>query len=258
MKHLLNPLYALALILAGCEQPTPRRPAAPTWTAWPPLRDAGNLGPVVTDIESHLPAGNPYRARDRVNWVHEGTQGIAGRLRDRFHRPGFYVLDNRAVLMHEAGTLAAVAAAVPPSLRGPGYQLYLVSQQGYFGKQPTYVFDEWVAYTNGSAARLALKISDRTETVASMIEFVPYALCVPYATRSRDPQMQRFIAWQVERVLALHAESQIPCSTLDTLRTAADADRLRQFARRYFGPSWTRQTWDSNRCSLSKSNCTQP
>jgi hypothetical protein len=198
------------------------------------------LGPVVTDIESHLPTGHPYRDSDRVTWTHEGTHGIADRLRQHFRCPGFYALNNRAVLMQEpAGTLASVAAAVPASLRGGGYRLYLISQQSYFNGRPTYVFDEWMAYTNGSEARLELGISNRSETVRSMIEFVPYALCVPYATRCHDPQMRLFIAWQIERALALRDKSKVACTTLTTLRTAADAEPLRQFARQYFGPTWT-------------------
>jgi len=207
----------------------------PLLTNYPPLRNVGNLGPVVTDIESHLPAGHPYRDNDRITWTHEGSHGIAGQLRNKCRQSGFYLLGNRAVLMHEpATTLSAVAAAVPLSLRGQVYRLYLVEGQRYWQNQPTYVFDEWVAYANGSEARQQLGIRDRAETVEYTLEFIPYSLCVAKASRSQDPQMKAFIRWHIERCLTF--------GNVNRLRTASDAEALRQFTRTYLGAEWTKKT----------------
>jgi hypothetical protein len=178
-----------------------------------------------------------------VTWTHEGTHGIAAQLRNQYRQPGFYVQENRAVLMQEpVVTLAQVAAQVPTSLQGRGYNLYLIQQQAWFQEQPTYVFDEWTAYTNGSEARFRRRIVERGETVKSMMEFIPYALCVPKAARSQDAQMQGFVRWQIERAAALYRVSGVRTSTLDRFRTAADAKALRQFTRQYLGADWTYQT----------------
>ena len=216
------------------------------WTPCAPIRDVGDLGPVVTDIESHLPAGHPYRDADRITWTHEGTHGINSLLRNRYGCPAFYVLKNRAVLMQEPTTTlampwSAVAAKVPPSLRGEVYGLYLIQMQSYWNSQPTYVFDEWVAYTNGAEARQALGIRDRAETVRYMLEFCVYAACVPQAAGSDDPQMRAFYKWQVERAVALYRASGVKSNYLDRLRTEPDAALLREYLRGYCGPQWAQR-----------------
>jgi len=222
----MKTLILLTVLVTGCAPlPGPKGPACITYA---PLRNIGNIGPVVTDIESHLPASHPYRDRDLVTWVHEGSHGIAGQLRNLYHCPGFYVLRDRAVLLQEPNTtLSAVAARVPASLRGRGYNLYLIQQQHYFQDQPTYILDEWVAYTNGSEARARLSLQARGETVESMMEFIPYALCLPM-----DPQLKAFVRWQIERAVRL---GRVP----DALQTSPDAESLRQSTRKCFGTNWT-------------------
>jgi hypothetical protein len=143
------------------------------WTPAPPIRDVGNLGPIVTDVESHLYAGHPYRDADRITWVHEGSHGVSSLLRNKWGCPAFYVLQNRAVLMPEPRTtLSAVAGRVPQSLRGEVYNLYLIQMQQWWNNQPSFVFDEWVAYTNGAEARRRLGIPDREETLRYASEFI--------------------------------------------------------------------------------------
>jgi len=239
-------LVVCLVLLAGCGPaavPPAPRPPAPAWTPWPPLRDASGLEPVVRDIESHLPAGHPYHSADRIIWVHEGTHGVNSRLRNAYQCPGFYVLGNQAVLLREpATTLATVAALIPPSLRGEVYRDYLLQTQGDWGDQPSYVFDEWTAYTNGLEARYRLGITEHEETGRFALEFVVYAVCVPWAARSQDPQTKAFLQWQTERTLDLCRKSGIHSAIFDRLRTASDATMLRSFAREYFGPDWTRRT----------------
>jgi len=231
-------LCVIALTQFSCDLPLlPTSYPQPTWTTYSPTWNPGNLGPVVTDIESHLWSGNPYREADKVGWVHEGTQGIAGLLRSKYHCPGFYVLQNRAVLMPEPPTtLSAVAAFVPRSLRGKIYHTYLVQARVSWNSQPTYVFGEWVAYTNGAEARQQLGIRRRHETVDYALEMSVYAICVPMVSGSNDAQMRAFIRWQLERVVSLAGPD-----SLRRLRDAPDAESLRTFARSYFGAEWTRR-----------------
>lgn len=232
----------LLCVLVGCVLATPGISAAPTWTNYPAIRSVGNLGPVLTDIESHLRAGHPYRNDDdKVNWVHEGTHGLASYLRNQYHRSGFYCLQNRAILMLEPSTtLDKVASAVPTSLRGRGYNLYLIHAQRDWQNQPTYVFDEWSAFTNGSEARNKRRTPNRTDTLQSMVEFIPYAICVLKASQTTDPQIREFVRWQIERALTIYNESGIRVETLNRFRKAPDAEHLRQFTRSCFGADWTR------------------
>ncbi len=210
----------------------------------PPIREVGNLSPIVADVESHLPAGHPYDDADRITTVHECTHGINSLLRNTYGCPAFYVLENRAFLLKEpATTLARVAELVPPSLRGEVYDLYLVRAQRDWNDQPSYVFDEWAAYTNGAEARQQLGIQDRAETVRYMLEFCVYAVCVPEAAQS-DGQLRPFIRWQIERALKLCAASGIESGYLTRLRTSEDAANLRDFIRDYLGRDWARKVLD--------------
>ncbi len=215
--------------------------SAITSIIYPPLRTVKDYGPVVTDIESHLPARHPYREKDKIGWVHEGTHGINSQLRNTYHRPGFYVLKNRAVLLTEPNiTLRDVARAVPKSLRGRCYNTYFVQARRSWNQQPTYVFDEWVAYINGSEARHQLGISKQRATVSYMMELCVYSLCV--AKASNDQRLKPFIKQQMKRTLDIYAKSGVPSRLLATLRRASDAKSLRDFCRRYFGKQWTRTT----------------
>lgn len=237
-------LLILLICLVGCEssvnQPAPRVTVEPVWTTYAPLRTIRDMGPVLTDVESHLHAGHPYaNPGDLVNWAHEGTHGINSDLRQTYHRAGFYVLNNRAVLIDNPPiTLTAVAREIPPSLRGFCYSLYFVQQLRDWDDTPTYPFDEWVSYSNGAEARLRRNIPGRDDTVQFALEFVPYSICVAKAMRTAglaaDPQMRAFIRWQTERCVLLGHTSGKTIPRLD----ATDAAALRAFAKDYFGSTW--------------------
>lgn len=218
--------------------------ALPTFTNYPLIRNVGNLNGVVADIESHLPARHPYRDADKITWVHEGTHGINSQLRNEFRRPGFYVLGNRAILLKEEPrtTLTRVSRLVPVSLRGGVYNLYLLESRRWWENQPSYLFDEWVAYTNGTEARLvgADVVYGREETARYMLEFCVYSTCVPWSAKSDDMQLRNFIMWQIERSMILLRKSRIKSPYLDRLRRSADATELRIYMRDYFGLEFTR------------------
>jgi len=203
-----------------------------------------NFGPVVTDIESHLHAGHPYREADLIGWVHEGTHGINADLRSKFRCPCFYVLNNRVVrIQHEpATTITRVSRLVPISLRGAVYKSYLIDSRQYWEHQPSYLWDEWVAYTNGAEARRQLAIHERGETVEHMMEFCVYSACVAWSAKSDDPQIRFFIMWQIERSLSICRASGIRNTYFVRLRASPDAEVLRVYMRNYFGVKWTLET----------------
>ena len=243
MKYLLT----LLIFLVGCEAPaetpapTPNVSIEPVWTHYAAVRAVKDEGPVLTDIDSHLPQGNVYtRESDPVTACHEGSHGIASDLRQAYHKAGFYVLNDRAVLIdNPAITLTAVAREIPVSLRGFCYNLYFVQQLRDWNDTPTYPFDEWTAYTNGAEARLRRNIPDRDDTVQFCLEFVPYSICVAKAAHDaglpEDAQVKAFIRWQTERCIRLAKAAKVPLPDM----SKPDADSFRDFCRLYFGARWT-------------------
>jgi len=206
---------------------------------WMPIRVVMNT-PIIADVESHLPAGHPYYDADPITRVHESTHGINSLIRQYYGRPGFYLLGNKAAVIDEPKTtLSRVAQIVPVSLRGEVYDLYLIQQQIYWQNQPSYVFDEMTAYTNGAEARRQLNIAERQETVRYMLEFIVYSSCV--AKAAPEPQMREFLRYQIERAIEIYHRSAVPTSYLNKLQTNTDANELRCFLRDYFGRSWCRK-----------------
>jgi len=243
----------------------------PEWDDCPVVHQSNRgVGVVLTDIDSRMPDRHIYRDNDRVTWGHETSHGIASRLRmaqdgfragngttvkttaglDVFKSTGrenaFYVLLGRSIRLTEPDvTLADVARAVPRSLRGRIYNLYLVQQQRDWNDTPLYVFDEWVAYTNGADVRYDEGIAGRDEAVDHMVEMMAYGLTL--ATMTDDPKLEDFARWQALRAVQLFGiaedyDSDRGAATIHAMRTAADAERWRAEVREALGDEWTQMT----------------
>jgi len=241
----------------------------PEWTNYPARRNITNLGTVLSDIESHMPANHIYKDSDKITWAHETSHGIASNLRMKFQRGrptgwmknqwksmfgakrvnGFYILNNKVAIIEEPNTtIQAVAKRVPRSLIGGVYNLYLIEQARSWGNTPLYLFDEWNAYILGSACRLDLDIKSRSETVLYMLEFNVYATCVAMTSQSEDPQFKNFLMWNLERSMNLYKDSKEKLGNsekhdhyLEKMRTNADAAEFRDFCRMYYGEQWTKK-----------------
>ncbi len=189
---------------------------------------------IVADIESQLWVGHPYADDDKVSHVHEGTHGINSRIRRLHRRPGFYLLNGKALLLDKEpeGTLAGVAKAVPPSVRGSVYNLYLVEMRGDWNEQPSFLMDELTCYTNGAIARKELGIKNRKETIQYAAELIVYTSCIAYASGDNDIQLKETLRYLIERANRLGAREYLNLSD-------PDCDEYIQFLRRYFGPLWT-------------------
>ena len=219
---------------------------------YPLVRSLDNsLGKVLSDIDAHMPAGHIYRDNDRITWSHETTHGINSNIRQKFSGSGringFYVLENRAIVVKEpATTIRAVAARVPNNLRGGVYNLYLVSQAGAWNDTPLYLCDEHSGYLNGSACRLDLGIISRSETVQYMLEFNVYISCIPWTSGSDDPQLKSFLMFQIDRAMKVYKDSvnlgnlDSSNSYLEKMRTGSDATQWRGFCKQYYGSDWCR------------------
>lgn len=161
------------------------------WVEYPTIRDVKETNTVLKDIRDHLPATHNTASHDKVNYVHEGTHFINSQLRIKYHLPGFYCLNNKAYILprEPIGTIAEISNKVPIELRGSCYKLYLIDQQKDWNKQPSYLFDEWSSYINGSASRE--KGTDRTDTIEHMLQFVVYCYYVPGCKELWKYQLKR-------------------------------------------------------------------
>jgi hypothetical protein len=188
------------------------------WHEAPCLRGTpAGLGPFLTDVESRLPRemGTRYRDSSRITWCHETTHGIHAALRNRYRLPAFYPGGGRFALVEPpAITLSDVAAVIPQNLRGTRYQLYLVKQRRDWERDPLYVWDEWVAYDNGTTAGLeetARQRSGASDDAIACIELSTYALGVAAAARRKgvpvSGQFREFLAWELRRSLGLYARA---------------------------------------------------
>jgi hypothetical protein len=175
------------------------------------------VGAFLADIESRLPPemGTRYRDTSRVTWCHETTHGVHADLRNRYRLPAFYPGGGKFALVEPpAVTLAEVAAVVPGPLRGTRYDLYLVRQRREWNRDPLYVWDEWVAYDNGTTTgieevgRAQVGMSD---DAIACIELSGYALAVAAAARRKgapvSEQFREFLAWELRRSLRLYARA---------------------------------------------------
>lgn len=180
----------------------------PEWINYPKIRNVTNLGKVLSDVESHIRANNPYRDNDLITSAHEQLHGINSDIRNKYTNLGkinaFYCLNDKAVIIKEPKvTINAVANAIPFSIRDDLYQLYLVGGQHDWNNEPLYLVDEWVAYTTGSLAQLDLKIPDHGSAV-NVAKFNIYINYLTKVIKEKDPnyddtQYSRFVAWNMER-----------------------------------------------------------
>jgi len=228
-------------------------------------RTGAGWGAVLTDIVRHCPDAwvDWYVDSDRVTHGHETTHGVHAFLRNDWNTlgvpaNGFYVLGDQAALVAEPGiSKSQVAPYVPTLLRGFRFDTYVTGQSAW-DDTPLYLWDEWVAYTNGTAVAMDLYNAGQwtygwRDACSGTVEFVPYALAVGLAVEALDPtyfaqnlQFRQFLAWHLRRSLELFracrgvpdfAWSDQDQLYLD-LRTHADAAPLRDFLVRTYGQAF--------------------
>jgi len=261
------------------QEPEEQKPLTPEpeFINWPPVRTVNNprYGKILSDIESHLPAGHIYGDSDLITDGHECLHGIHANIRNAnygglintyvirrglFRRPlvfheiwsggrvnGFYCLENRAVVIQEPSTtISAAARLVPSSLRGDVFNLYMIQQARSWGDTPLYICDEWNAYVGGSAVRADLQIQERSETVQYSMEFTVYTIALAKAIKENDSsyddtQFKNFVMWNTDRLMKIYNNESGATNYLKKFRTSSDAESLRQFAKEYFGAEWCKE-----------------
>lgn len=259
----------------------------PEFNNWPKLRNISDnsLGTILGDIDSHMPAGHVYRDSSKMTWAHETTHGINSNIRNKNVNAskvnGFYCLEDRAcVIIEPKTTIRAVAPLVPSVLRGPSYNLYMVQQAGGWNERPLYIFDEWIAYTNGSLCGREMKVSGWYYELLQAHNFNVYAICLAMEVKKScpdydDKQMKAFMMWNIERTFEFftaeaawednledlrklrvslnlsdgteifYGDEKNPTANameyVEKLRKDPAADEIRKFCRGYFGVEWCKR-----------------
>lgn len=233
--------------------------AQPTFLKYARQRHFGKSG-VFFDVDGHMPANHQYSDADCITSTHETTHGVNAAIRmimckQRFRVNCFYVLDDRFVAIDEPNiTLTYVAQRLPWSLRGSGYQLYLVQQAGGWNDCPLYIFDEWVSYCNGVDAGIEMQGQDNGR-LDKTTEFLNYALMMTICAAGRHPSIdnenecKKFFMWYTERVMKLLQKARTAnwnvdkaLANLSLLQRSADCEQLRSFCKTYYGTEFS-QKW---------------
>ena len=241
--------YALSLLILLCGNI-----ANAQWVVVQPIKPVTRAGS-IGDIVSHLNNVSTYYDADIVTFAHEATHGTNGEFRQRYgnRRNCLYVLSNNmAVITEPPTTLSSVARKVAPSLRGNGYQLYMVSQGQYWENEPLYILDEWTAYSNGAIVGLENNIGDRTQqSFGSSLEFFGYALTLLQTLNGSNydsAPLKGFITWNGARTTTTYLKMKAAGLITDkhkrfygTMQSSQDTASLRSFCIQCFGPSWAKE-----------------
>jgi hypothetical protein len=228
--------------------------------------DAG-WGPVLTDVVQHCPVDQwqYYHDPDSVTAAHETTHGINAHIRNTYAPAqrvnGFYLLENRAVLVNEPNIRKSdVASYVPASMRGMRYDLYIVGMTDW-DDTPLYIWDEWVAYTNGTVAgvdqvRQGLWNAPIQDVCVGPLEFIGYTIALGLAVEELDPtyfttydQFRAFMGWNMRRSMNIFRECRVLPEFLfqgqddlfNSLASGTDTAGMRDFLTRTFGDAFVQE-----------------
>lgn len=183
----------------------------PKWIAVEPVKIVTGLGVTLNDVESRLKDGHPYTHISKITWVHETTHGINSLIRNKYKvgHNAFYVLDGKGIVFKEPKTtLTKIAGNIPPELRGPSYELYLVQQRKDWNDCPLYLFDEWTAYINGSICGVELNHEGWEYSLLQAHNFNVYCIYTIKTVRDEHKEydvssLDEFLKWNLNRTLNL-------------------------------------------------------
>lgn len=177
------------------------------WTLLDPLREPSGQGKYLSNIISQSPNPGLYSDPDLVTSGHENVHGVNSRLRQLAGSGtnGFYVLNNVGYIIQEPRNykLSDVARTIPAKYRGESYNTYLVASRQWWENEPSYVFDEAVAYQAGTMVGLELGLIERAEdSFFRALELNIYSI---YSTKlSGQQDMIELIRFITERNLLIY------------------------------------------------------
>jgi len=181
------------------------------------------------------------RGGDRITNVHECTHGVNSKLRQRHGGTGkvncFFVMDGKYTVFKEPRRITLQQIATQVRKRGSCYNLYLIQQGRWWNNEPLYLFDEWVAYTNGTVVAWQVNFRGHDSTLEFALEFAHYCATLvkmlPASYAERD-ELIRFFLWNAKRLDAIAYQSETtgrmkrPNNAAWRLEMHAAAGRLRK------------------------------
>jgi hypothetical protein len=243
LNILLIPLCFLGQISA--ETPSIDFPTLKIYTY--KITKNNNYSSYYNDVVEHVRPNEVFQDSDKITTIHETNHQLNSNLRQivrkNYKTPinCFYILgDNYVVLKEPPITLNDIAIRVPKSLRGNGYQLYLIDQQRYWQNEPLYILDEWICYVNSTMAGIELRVEEGGR-LAKCAEFNTYALvllqCSYLKLNEEDKkQLVDFVHLYTNRVRSLlelaktrDYNAKNAENILSTMLTSEDCQNLRQF-----------------------------
>lgn len=244
-----------------------------------PVHTVVNDDTVYADIANHCKEWSYYRVNgSKVSSAHEASHGICSYLRNSrislhtnfrgytFPLPEekikggkncFYVLNDRYVEIPEPNIRKRDCIPfIPQRFRKSRYSLYIAGQQAW-DDVPLYVFDEWIAYTNGAITAIDLDAKGKydegqRDNIYGTIEFIAYGLAICMAAEkvgSLSEELRKFCAFELNRALDCHkrgkgkwpfGEDQI----IDDLMNHSDGQIYRDFINKHLDKSLSKEDFN--------------
>jgi hypothetical protein len=232
------------------------------FTKYPATQQIERGNTVYADVVNHCNNYKDFVVNGSISTsVHEITHGINANLRNgaiKATSPGgpcrqyvptlvgsersnaFYVLQDRAIRLKEPNKRKSDCIKfIPTTLRNYRYGTYVAGQQAW-DDSPLYIFDEWIAYSNG-AANVIQQSKDGTykdgasDYIFGPLEFVVYAAATLMAAGDLDPLLVEFSNFQFRRVFNIYFEGikLLPWADADKLygqlKSGSEANDIRTF-----------------------------
>ena len=152
---------------------------------------------------------DPYKSGDAMTIAHESTHQIHSELRNKSPGNGvnaFYVMQDRCIFFREPKvTIRDAADRIKREHRGPVFDTYMVNSRQWWNRQPLYVVDEAVAYTNGAIVGKEQGVEGWEFEANRGKELTQYAWAVIMAVDAKDSsydeldKLVEFVNWNATR-----------------------------------------------------------
>lgn len=185
------------------------------------VEERGILGDVLSHCDETLYYENP------LTLFHENCHRANSMVNKRFKKPGFYILNDKAMILDREIplTLNQIASNVPQSLRNHhSYQWYLVKvpqMQPNNNRWPSVILDEWVAFSHTCEYKIETNNNDNEIEIEYMLAFSVYSI-VALMSHEYDESLFNFVKYQLNKTKLIYED----CFKLK--RTKAD-EYLRKF-----------------------------
>jgi len=225
----------------------------------------------ILDVANHVGGiqghWSIYMTESGAGSIHELTHGANATANNAIDRPGtnaMYCLNNWVAVLKEPNfNRKIVSRYIPHSLRGNKFDLYVNSGPERPGG-PLYLYNEWIAYTNGAIYSIDLSEQagcyndcEEVDWVMAPIELGVYCIATLRATGDHDKDytyvkihgedLRDFTRWNLERTFNAYKDARrnhphlggsYPQDYHRKLLMNPDAEDLRRFIKLLFGEEW--------------------